>query len=53
MIIVMGGNIAQCSELFLTDLRRNLKTLGITTPVVKAKLGEDAAILGAAGLFAT
>ncbi len=50
-VIVMGGNIAQCSDLFLADLKKNLKTQGITMPVVRAKLGEDAAILGAAGLF--
>lgn len=50
-VIVMGGNIAQCSDLFLADLQKNLKALGIETPIVQAKLGEDAAILGAAGLF--
>ena len=50
-IIVMGGNIAQCSDLFLVDLERELKSAGVTIPIVKAQLGEDAAILGAASLF--
>jgi glucokinase len=50
-VIVMGGNIAQCADLFLEDLEANLIAAGITTPILHAKLGEDAAILGAASLF--
>lgn len=50
-LIVMGGNIAHCSELFLADLEIGLREVGVTIPIVKAKLGEDAAILGAASLF--
>lgn len=50
-IIVMGGNIAQASDLFLEDLVKGLAAKGITVPIVKAKLGEEAAILGAASLF--
>lgn len=52
-VIVMGGNIAQCSDLFLADLLKTLALAGVTAPLVKAKLGEDAAILGAASLFKT
>jgi glucokinase len=50
-VIVMGGNIAQCSHLFVEDLQHELKAAGVTTPIVKAMLGEEAAILGAASLF--
>lgn len=50
-IIVIGGNIAQCSVLFLNDLIMTLKEKKIAIPVVLAKLGEEAAILGAASLF--
>jgi glucokinase len=49
--IVMGGNIAQCSNLFLSDLIKGLTEKGITIPIVNAELGEEAAILGAASLF--
>lgn len=50
-VIVMGGNIAQCSDLFLSDLTAQLATRAITVPIVRAELGEEAAILGAASLF--
>lgn len=50
-LIVLGGNIAQCDALFLADLVSKLAAAGITTPIVKVQLGEEAAILGAASLF--
>lgn len=50
-IIVMGGNIAQCANLFIDSLVAGLKAKGITVPIVQAQLGEEAAILGAASLF--
>lgn len=50
-VIVMGGNIAQCSDLFLSDLTAQLAAKAITVPIVRAELGEEAAILGAASLF--
>lgn len=50
-IIVMGGNIAQSSSLFLDDLVAQLAAKGVTIPIVNAQLGEEAAILGAASLF--
>ncbi|MBL7833251.1 MAG: ROK family protein [Cyclobacteriaceae bacterium] len=50
-VIVMGGNIAQCSDLFLSDLTAQLAARAITVPIVRAELGEEAAILGAASLF--
>lgn len=50
-VIVMGGNIAQCSSLFLDDLTAQLAARNVTVPIVRAELGEEAAILGAASLF--
>jgi len=50
-VVVLGGNIAQCSDLFLPDLKHALAASGIFVPIVKAQCGEDAAILGAASLF--
>jgi len=50
-VIVMGGNIAQSSSLFMEDLTGQLAARNITVPVVRAQLGEEAAILGAASLF--
>lgn len=50
-VIVMGGNIAQCANLFLNNLITGLANKGITIPIVQAQLGEEAAILGAASLF--
>ncbi|MBL7840446.1 MAG: ROK family protein [Cyclobacteriaceae bacterium] len=50
-VIVMGGNIAQCSSLFMEDLTAQLAGRNITVPIVRAELGEEAAILGAASLF--
>jgi glucokinase len=50
-VVVLGGNIAKCSNLFLTDLIQHLKVRGINIPIVKAQLGEEAAILGAVSLF--
>ena len=50
-VIVLGGNIAQCAELFLSELEHKLQSAGVTVPIVKAQKGEGAAILGAASLF--
>lgn len=50
-IIVMGGNIAQSSTLFLDDLIAQLAAKKVKIPIVNAQLGEEAAILGAASLF--
>lgn len=50
-VIVLGGNIAQCSDLFLPGLEQNLATLSLNISIRKAVLGEEAAILGAASLF--
>lgn len=51
-IVILGGNIMHCSDLFLKNLEQKLKSMQIPTPIIKAQLGEKAAILGAANLFA-
>ncbi|MFP5039518.1 ROK family protein [Parasediminibacterium sp. JCM 36343] len=50
-IVVIGGNIMNGEKLFLPQLKQNLKQVGIELPIVRAKLSEDAAIIGAAALF--
>jgi glucokinase len=50
--IVIGGNIAKASEHFLPQLVANLKQRSIETPIIKARAGENAAILGAASCWA-
>lgn len=50
-VIVLGGNIAQCADLFLVNLESKLHSTGVTIPILKSTLGEDAAIFGAASLF--
>jgi glucokinase len=50
-VIVVGGNIAQCADLFLVNLEQKLRSIGVAIPIIKSTLGEDAAILGAASLF--
>jgi hypothetical protein len=42
----MGGNIVQCAHLFIDALHQKLKAVGIRTPLIKAQLGEEAAIIG-------
>jgi glucokinase len=49
-VIVIGGNIMQAEELFIPLVKQQLQLKKIDVPIVRAKLGEDAAILGAAAL---
>ncbi len=49
-VIVIGGNIMQAENLFIPLVKRQLQNMGITCSFVRAKLGENAAILGAAAL---
>jgi glucokinase len=46
--IVLGGNIAQASMYFLPQVKAYLQTNGITTQILISKLGERAALIGAA-----
>jgi glucokinase len=50
-IVVIGGNIANASDLFFPLLNDALKKQQLDTPVVKASLGEAAALIGAASLW--
>jgi len=49
--IVLGGNIALAADLFLPELEQKLAQQNRVVPILKAQLGEEAAILGAASLF--
>jgi glucokinase len=49
-VIVIGGNIMQAEELFIPLVKQQLQLKKSDVPIVRAKLGEDAAILGAAAL---
>lgn len=50
-IVVIGGNIANASDLFFPLLKEELKKQQIEIPVVTATLGEAAALIGAASLW--
>jgi glucokinase len=50
-VIVMGGNIANASDLFLPTVVRELSSRSFNKPIKKAILGEDGAILGAASCW--
>lgn len=49
--IVIGGNIAQASELFFPAVVRELAQHNYHMPLLVASLGEQAAILGAASIW--
>ncbi|PSL44863.1 glucokinase [Chitinophaga niastensis] len=49
--IVIGGNIANASELFFPLLKTTLEQQHIQIPIFTATLGETAAIIGAASLW--
>lgn len=50
-VVVLGGNITMASEIFLPAIRMSLKAQGVHTPVLKAVLGEEAALIGAASCW--
>jgi glucokinase len=49
--IVIGGNMVKASDLFLPEVRRVLDEHQINTEIFISKLGEKAAMIGAASLF--
>lgn len=49
--IVIGGNMVKASDLFLPEVRRVLHERQIDTEIFISKLGEKAAMIGAASLF--
>jgi glucokinase len=51
-VIVLGGNIANAFDLFIAPVNQQLSKLGKLPLIRKAKLGENAALIGAAGIFA-
>ncbi len=50
-VIIIGGNIANASDLFFPLVIESLKKKSINIPIKKAILGERAAILGSASLW--
>ncbi len=46
-VVVIGGNIMHNESYFLTHLKESLIKAGVTIPIVRSALGEDAAIFGA------
>lgn len=48
--VVVGGNIINAWELFIPETENVLHNKGISVSLVKAKLGEEAALLGAGSL---
>ncbi|NII84008.1 MULTISPECIES: ROK family protein [unclassified Pedobacter] len=51
--IIIGGNIANASGRFMPNVIKYLESQGIDTPIHISKLNEDAALVGAAGCWAT
>lgn len=50
-VVVIGGNIANAEALFFPQVTRNLQAHGISLPIKRALLGEEAAIVGAASTW--
>lgn len=51
-LIVLGGNISHAEEFFLPRVKAGLKFHGINIPIRKSTLGEHAALIGSAALWA-
>ncbi len=50
-VVVVGGNIANAAELFFPLTQQELTAQNIHVPLLKATLGESAAIIGAASVW--
>jgi glucokinase len=50
-LIIMGGNISNANELFLPEVKKNLKKEGLDVKFGISSLMEEAAIIGSARLF--
>jgi glucokinase len=50
-VIIIGGNIANASNLFFPQVIENLAKKSITIPLRKSTLGESAVLLGSASLW--
>ncbi|RYY62594.1 MAG: ROK family protein [Chitinophagaceae bacterium] len=51
-LVVLGGNISKAEELFRKDLEEVLQREGIEVKIAPAEVGEPAALIGAASLWA-
>ncbi|KAA8477206.1 glucokinase [Arcticibacter tournemirensis] len=49
--IVLGGNISKSPELYLKHTEKVLAEAGNNVPITLAKLGEEAALIGGAGVW--
>jgi glucokinase len=49
--VILGGNIAKALKLFKESLQASLKIEYQTIPILQAKLGEEAALIGASSLW--
>jgi glucokinase len=52
-IVVIGGNIANASHLFLPQVHQHLAKASLNIPIKKSNLGEHALLLGSASLWDT
>jgi len=50
-VVVIGGNIANASHLFLPAVQAQLAKTSLTIPIVKSTLGEHAVLHGSAALW--
>jgi glucokinase len=50
-VIVLGGNIANAFQLFIGRVNQQLAVQGKLPVIRRARLGENAALIGAAGIF--
>ena len=49
--VVIGGNMVKAGDLFLPEVKRVLNDNGVNPEIFISKLGEKAAMIGAASLF--
>lgn len=50
-VVVIGGNIGQALALFLPQLQQTLFEHAVSIPILRAQLGEEAALIGGASLW--
>ncbi|TZF81010.1 ROK family protein [Pedobacter sp. BS3] len=51
-VVVLGGNIANAFDLFISECQEILQSRSIRIPILRSVLGEDASLIGAASLWA-
>ncbi|AKD02309.1 ROK family protein [Pontibacter korlensis] len=50
-VVIIGGNIANAWNLFIDTTTQKLASMGLTVPIHKAVLAEEAALIGAASYW--